>query len=416
MAQRTGLRGYLALLLFFAPIASFVVVPQVPGTTPGNLLVLLGLFPLGGILLFGRSDYLRLLEHYLPLLVVLGILFFASRYSWLTAPRGLSNLSFTSPGFILPLTMTVHVTQTIYLLVAVGMMLVVSRYYEASLDRYIFAGAWFLVGYGLVDWFCQSFLHINADLLSNRTFAYSWNEWSGSLRQMVSVGGLWLMRFKSLTGESSMYALTALCFLPLAVHRQRWWLGAALLASLLLTFSTTAYAGMAVMALIVLRRLSFLPVVFLLLAVLAAVAIAVWIDWAAIWNVVDELFIAKLTGEAHSGSARLNAFMRHFLAWRDSGPAPFLVGYGFGTARSTDLISTLLINVGLVGTALALGWIVRVIGRGVQAGQTVLALGLACVVVLMLLAVPEFSYLPPWMLAGVLIAESRPKDGVACAG
>ncbi len=397
-------RLWLQAMFFVLPATSFLAIPSIQGTTPANLLILLLLFPLAGPLLLGLAGYGRLVTALMPYALGLGVLFLASRYALLFASDGLAGLSLTNPRFILPLTMTANATQAIYLAVCLALLLVVSRAYDRSWDSAIFAGAWLLLAYGFVDWAAQSFLGMNVDVLSNRTFEVGRYEMPGSLRQTLSIGGLQLLRFKSFTGEPSMFGLTGLCYLALAIARGERWLGAALVVALLLSFSATAYLGLLVFALAFARHLSFgrlLPFLWLGLVALTLVA---WADWDSFARSVDQIFISKLTAESHSGSARLGSFLRHLEGWC-SHPVPCLVGYGFGTARSTDLLSTLLVNIGLIGTLTVLVLVSRPVVAARAAHRRAEWVGLATVFGLMLVAVPEFAYLPPWLLAGIALRE-----------
>ena len=400
---------WLKTTLVWLPVTSFLAIPQVQGTTPANLLILMLLLPLTGPLLLGLRGYADLIARLMPFLLGLGILFLASRFALLSASDGLAGLSLINPRFALPLTMTANVTQSIYLVVGLTLFLLVRRHYDRSWDGAIFSGAWFLLAYGFVDWFAQTFLGFNADFMANRTFDVGRFEMPGSLRQNILFAGFPMLRFKSFTGEPSMFALTALCYLALAVVRGRTWLTAALVLALLLSFSATAYAGLLVFALVFSGRLRFGQVAPALGLLAAVASIAVWWDWETIWRTVDHLFIAKLTAESHSGAARMGSFVRHLQAWWHA-PFPLLVGYGFGTARSTDLLSSLLVNLGLIGTVcvfLLLGQVLRVAQRE---RRTIEMVGMATVFGLMLVAVPEFAYLPPWLLAGIAM---RPPDGEA---
>lgn len=401
-------RMWLRAMLLVLPITSFVAVPAVQGTTPANLLILLLLFPLSGPVLLGLTGYGQLLNRLLPFILGLAILFVASRFALLYATNGLAGLSLTNPRFILPLTMTANVTQSLYLVVGLALFLLTARYYHPGWDSAIFAGAWLLLAYGFAEWAAQSFAGINIDFLSNRTFEVGRFEMPGSLRQTLSIAGLPLLRFKSFTGEPSMFSLTALCYLALAIARERRWLAGALVAALLLSFSATGYLGLIVFAAFFARRASFGLVAFVVGGLVAALAIAVWIDGQALWQAIDRLFISKLAAESQSGAARLNSILRHLQAWWSS-PLPFLVGYGFGTARSTDLLSTLLVNVGLLGTVAIFVLVVRVLRDSARSGAVSIPVGLATVFALMLVAVPEFAYLPPWLVAGIAARQFASK-------
>jgi len=397
--------AYLKALFFTLPMTSFLALPFVQGTTPANLLLLLLLFPLSGPLLLGLSGYGRLVAGLLPFVLGLAVLFVASRYSLLYASQGLGGLSLTNPRFILPLTMTANVTQSIYLIVGLTLLFLLSRHYDRAWDGAIFAGAWFLLAYGMADWAAQTFAGLNVDLLSNRTFEVGRYEMPGSLRQTLPIAGLPMLRFKSFTGEPSMYCLTALCYLALAIARDRRWLAGALVVSILLSFSATGYLGLIAFAAFFVRRAPFAWVASAIGLFIGGLAVVIWVDGDALWQSIDHLFLSKLAAESHSGSARLTSFLRHLEAWWGS-PLTVLVGYGFGTARSTDFLSTLLVNLGLIGTLAVFALFGRLLLRARRCSEAVLPAGLVAVFILMLVAVPEFAYLPPWLLAGIALRES----------
>ena len=402
-----GFRGtWLKALLLVLPMTSFLAIPNAQGTTPANLLVLLMLFPLTGFFLLGGSAFWRLMSALVPYGIVLSILFLASRYSLLYFNEGLGQLNLINPRFLLPITMTANVTQSLYLLVGLALFIVVVQHYDRSWDRAIFAGAWLMLAYGFIDWFAESAFRTNVDFLANRTFDIGRFEHPGSLRQHLSIFGLPLMRFKSFTGEPSMFGLSALCYLALAIARNRRWLTFALVLALLLSFSATAYLGLAVFAVVLAFRLPFPWLFAAVSSALAVAVLAVWIDGEAVWRLIDSLFVSKLAGESQSGAARAGLFARHFDFWSASSMIPFLFGYGFGTVRSTDLGSSLLVNIGLLGTLAVVAAVIFVVWSGLRNGRSIEAIGLLTVFLLMLAAVPEFAYLPPWLLAGVVL-QSR---------
>lgn len=398
--HRSAFDTWIAFTLFVLPVTSFLAVPQIQGTTPANLM-LIGLFvPIPGLFLL-CDDYSKIIRKIVLFVFISTILFVVSRYSLLTEFRSVGSLSLINPRFVLPLTMAANVTQYLYLIVAVFLFLLVRERYSVQWDRALFAGAWFLVAYALADWAAAAFLKSNVDFLANRVFEAGRFEHPGSLRQGISIVGFQIMRLKGFTGEPSMYAITALPYLVLALSRGRKPLSIALVVTLVLTFSSTAALGLVMVLAYFVKRISFGYVVSTVILGGAAFVILIWVAGAEFAHTIDSLFISKLTGEAHSGIARAASFSRHFSVWAESGLFPFLFGFGFGTARSTDLLSSLLVNVGLLGTVTVIGFMWVSIRRAKMGGLYFEAWGVFVIFGLMLISVPEFAYLPPWLLLGI---------------
>lgn len=402
----TGLAWWLLrVLLVVLPATSFLLLPSVQGTTPANLVLLLMVFPISGIFVLGLQGYKRVTERLVPFVLCLGILFFASRYAYLDSLRELGTLNLVNPGFILPLTMVSHVTQSIYLLMGVLIYILASEYYETKWDKYIFFGAWLLVGYGFIDWLFQTAFHLNVDVLSNRVFEAGRFEHPGSLRQNATIAGLTMLRLKSFTGEPSMYALTALSYLPIAIFRGRTKLALALCFSLVLSLSTSAYLGLLLIGGVWLSKQSFERRVWAALILASAGVLVSWVAWDRVSEYLFTVLLSKFGDNSHSAIARSGLFSRHLNFWMASDWPQVVFGYGFGTVRSTDLLSTLLVNTGAAGVALVLGFVISVAGRGIELGRAFLAFSFIVIVALMFIAIPEFSYLPPWLLAGICVSR-----------
>jgi hypothetical protein len=77
-----------------------------------------------------------------------------------------------------------------------------------------------------------------------------------------------------------------------------------------------------------------------------------------------------------------------------------LFGIGFGTVRSTDFISTLLVNTGIIGLLIFLFIFLRPLIGGNYGIDVYLRTSLVFLFICMLLAVPEFSFLTVWFVLG----------------
>jgi hypothetical protein len=77
-----------------------------------------------------------------------------------------------------------------------------------------------------------------------------------------------------------------------------------------------------------------------------------------------------------------------------------LFGIGFGTVRSTDFISTLLVNTGISGFLIFLWFFLRPLVGGNYSIDIYERSSVIFLFVCILLAVPEFSFLTIWFVLG----------------
>ena len=105
------------------------------------------------------------------------------------------------------------------------------------------------------------------------------------------------------------------------------------------------------------------------------------------------MLIAKLLRENTSGVERSESMLRVLLVG-----LKIPTGVGFGSARSKDLLSTWMCNVGLVGMAIYIVFLVRYTVRAHRAGELKTAAPYLIVVLLMMIAVPEPYNLFVWFL------------------
>ncbi len=395
-------------LLVTLPVTSFLALPFIQGSTPANLLVYLILFPLSGLLLLPEQGYAQLVRRMAWWMSVVAALFLLSRLSHINGlVDGMGRLNVINERTALPFVPLSTITQTLYLIAGVMVFKLTASLYRPDWDRWIFAGAWFMLIYGFIDWGAESFGDLNLDFLANRTFKEGAFDLPGSLRQHLPLMGWQMMRFKSFTGEASMYAISALPYLYLAIVRGRRLLAGLLLLSLVLTMSTVAYSGLVALALCLTFRIKrpLQPWQYLVFLVgLSSLVALVFLNFDGIKDIIDRTFVAKLSGADESGFARGSSFRANINYWA-APDTPWMVrlfGLGFGTIRSTDLLSTLLVNVGLVGCAAALAWVLSLLGTAWSAHKRLGVAVFSCIFLLMLGAVPEFAYLPPWLLAGLL--------------
>jgi O-Antigen ligase len=398
---------YAVLLSLLLPITSFLVVPSVQGTTPGYLLSLGLLVPWVSLIVMGAAAASRF---YTTVFLFGGI--FAAYVSVGQLVMAMSPPIDQVAFFSMPLMDSRDTemvlrgslfTQAVYLLAAICAFSFFRTAYQPGWDRYVLGGAVLLGAYGVYEFLFFLVTGGNGDFLTNRTFGLD-NEVPGSLFQTMPVGPIELLRLKSLTGEPSMYAFTVLPFWIYALHtghrRLHWFL----LVTLLLSTSTTAFTGLAVYLLVrlILRGTRD---IWLVLAVLLgfAVLVIVWLYGNELVENLFRVFVSdKIAARDVSGSLRLanaTAVMSVFeaLPWMSQ-----LFGIGFGYVRSSDFLTTLLINTGVFGliayTAL---FVIPIMRLGNSSREIGLRAALSVVLFTSMISVPEFAYLSSWVFLGI---------------
>ncbi len=164
--------------------------------------------------------------------------------------------------------------------------------------------------------------------------------------------------------------------------------------------------GYAAYAVIRMRKLGINPIKALIfLGVLCIIAFLAQDYIADLWK---QMVMDKLEGKNESGSDCMATFLASLQLWSHGSGLSQLFGIGFGYIRSTDLFSTLLVNTGVVGLlfisglmlypAFKLDWD----ARGMALRQCCFATWL-----MMMVSVPEFAYLAPWIFIAMAYVRVR---------
>jgi hypothetical protein len=411
-SRSTRVDRYFAVWALVLPITSVLVIPFVQGTTPGFMLALM--VPAVLPLLTRHAGQRYYLWMMASLLVVLG---FAAASQLSLAFSGVSYLSgvrLVDPHDPSVMLRSSLFTQTLYLLAALSTFCFVAHFYRRAWDRYIFAGVLLLAGYGLYEWVFYLLTGTSGDFLSNRTFGDG-AAGSGSLFQTIALGPVKLQRVKSLTGEPSMYAFTVLPFWIYALHTGRRRTALVLLATLLLSTSTTAVLG--ILAYLAFRFFTYGPTDRGVLAVVASSLVAFALFSETFLAVLDNLILAKLAMETFSGLDRfdsLSSSIRFFM----EAPLPVqLVGIGFGYIRSIDMFGTLLVNTGILGFLLFSSlFLAPLFLLGRTSEERGLKAAVLVIYVTMMIAVAEYMYLPVWLFLGMAYRTLANRRRAAAAG
>jgi len=394
MTYSEMIHRYFYIWAVFLPITSFLILPSVQGTTIAYLFALLSLLVVLIGSVFRERNYINHLILFLSLYV---LLYFLSQFGLLYSrsvdfsgiiliDRDSDRLFFRSSS----------ITQSIYLFSGVLTFFFAKSFYKESWDRYIFLGALIIAFYGLYEVTYFQLFHTNGDFISNRMFG----EHSGSWFQTTQVGGLTIARLKSLTGEPSMAAFTLLPYWIYALHKRRTKTHLILLLSLLLTTSTTAYIGIILYGACVVFFFRFedkfnasVPIIGLILGLIL---------YNPISNYVKLFVLDKFFTNNVSGTERQNSFDIH---WDFYNHLPFmnkLFGIGFGVIRSTDMFSTLLVNIGFMGLLLfSLIFLIPLFKLERTYENKGIKILLIVLYVTMMMAVSEFAYLPTWLFLGI---------------
>ncbi len=400
---------FFRILLLVAPIQSVLLTP-VQGTTPAFLLTLLS--PV--VLVSSDPRYFRLLLFYAGIVFLYALYMGLSLWGYTYDQPDLSRVTVIREVFIYGYLKQSHVTQGVYLIAALLFCYLVYNYYQEAFIKFAFFGIIILAIYGFYEFVYYAILQENGDFLSNRNFgdlerAAAGTEGgkkflTGSLVQQSNIFGSGFIRLKSLTGEPSMYSLTVVPFAVYAFGRRWWYLFAILLASLVLSTSTTGIIGLAVGIAYVEIRHRQEAILYVAAAVFTVALLYFTAD--PVQGALDKLLFQKL--ESTSGNDRLQFMINHASVPFDGNVIRFLFGLGFGTVRSTDMLSNLLANVGVIGLMLYSAVILLpcfLLRKSVDRDAVIATL--LAIFFMEMLTVSEYAYLPPWFMVALGYARLR---------
>jgi hypothetical protein len=399
---------YFLILLLLAPIQSILVTP-VQGSTPAFMLILMS----GGFLIGNDLRYAKVLLFYAGFWIVYAIYMAFSLSGYLIDQPDLSRLTVIREIYIYGYLKQTHVTQGVYLFTALLFCFVIYQYYQNSMLKYAYYGIILLSIYGFYEFIWFAIYHTNGDFLSNRNFgdldtaaagAGSGDFATGSSLQTSNIFGPDFMRLKSLVGEPSMYALTVTPFTVYAFVRRWWVIFALLLLSLLLSTSTTAIIGLGIGIGYAIVRQREEAILYIIAGLITFALLYVAVE--PVQMAVDKLLFQKL--DTLSGTERLTSFIDHASVVGDGNVVRALFGLGFGTVRSTDMMSNLLANVGIIGFLLysiALLAPCFLLRKG--SDRDAIVATLLAIYFMEMLTVPEYAYLPPWFMVALGYARVR---------
>ncbi len=390
---------YFAFWALTMPIVSFVLLP-VQGTTPANI------FALGsmGICLIAAQMSSSCAKQALRYLVTTGLLLLTAITLSAFGQIGLTlshvniavlNLIDREQGGVL--FRSTLFTQMLYFVACALTFSYVRYFFQPSWLRWIFAGAWLLALYGFYDWLFFAIFRRSGDFIVNRTFGVE--QHTGSWTQTAQIAGLHLMRFKSFTGEPSMFALVGLPYFLLALNEGRKLLSLALLAALILSTSTSAYLGLVLSAV-------FITCITGTLRWQTAALIGASIGLAALLLLVfpdtfADAFVRKMSGENQSGQKRTESFTVFWHFVTHANPLNLLFGIGFGYVHA-PVGQSMTLNSGILGYAIfAFGFLLPIFALPSDPQAIGLRAAVFGIFLLYNVSVAELFYPTTWMFLGM---------------
>ncbi|MGK9120120.1 hypothetical protein [Olivibacter jilunii] len=391
---------YVNFMMLFFPITSFLVVPSIQGTTITTVLAAL-LFGLLFILPENTRRNLFFRDFFVFGLIFLFFSLVSQSLNLAVDLKLSDKLLLVSSGNLLQsFFRSTHITQAMYLAMSFLVYLFVRYYSNKSVIKYIYYGLRLLCAYGLYEILYYQLTGSTGDFLTNRTF--SSEEGTGSLSQMMNVAGFNVLRMKSLTGEPSMFAFTVFPFWALTYVTKSKFDNLLLLGCLFLTFSTTAYGAIVFFQLGWFIYKKKYQKLFYLLGIALIFLFALQIDPVRekVEGVYETVFASKLSGNSGSKQSRSGWIMRHYDYWVDVDAGHQLFGIGFGYIRSTDFLTTLLVNCGVIGLiTFSIFFFGNLFKRRTmdRDTHTCYFLGLVGLFLILMLTVPEFGYPSMWI-------------------
>ncbi|WP_052158659.1 hypothetical protein [Halobacillus sp. BBL2006] len=388
--------GYFYLWAIFIPITSILVIPSIQGTTPAYIIALISLFLVPLLSRTKGATVVKELTIYtfsFVLLIMLGQLGLALDSELINYGKVITVSNDNSVLFRSSI-----ITQSLYLLAAVSLFLFTKHYYSPKWDKYLFSGAIIIAVYGLYEVTYYLVFGQNGDFISNRTFG---DENSGSRFQLIYIGSMVLMRLKSLTGEPSMYALTVVPYWIYALHLKKYKTSMLLLITLFLSTSTSAILGIFIYSLVRGWYFKFKDKLSLIFMGIGAILLFIFRD--TIYLSANKIIVDKFALQSNSGLERFGFFKDHMIFFmNEMNWFNKIFGIGFGTVRSTDMFSTLLVNTGIIGLIV---FTLIFLYPVVKLNPTYVNIGLKAILVFlfvkMMISSPEFAYLPTWLFLGI---------------
>lgn len=401
---------YFKLWSIFIPITSVVLIPSVKGTLPSYIMAFLS--PICFFLSLRINTIFSYLRFLFKGLFIFAFLILISQLGNLILPINintysvLNDASDTNSIFF----RSSLITQSLYLLPCFLLYTYTRFFYEKRWDKWINYSTLLFAIIGLAKWiiFFVTNGATDGDFLTNRTYG---QDGGNTLFQNIYIAGFHFARLQSLTGEPSNYALimVPLFFFLLSSTRKKLPI-IIVFISLFLTASSTVFVGLLVGAGYYLwSNRSTLNITLSKIIVVILFVVAIIMFYLSNQDLLDAYLDFLIFNKTSSGSAdeRFGFMGNNLTLWMSSDLWHQLFGIGFGVVRSTDLFSTFLVDIGLVGLiAASIFWFYDF--RLHPRNKTLIYQNMVILssFIMAMLSVPEFSFLSLWLLLGVFRSRS----------
>lgn len=260
-----------------------------------------------------------------------------------------------------------------------------------SLILFLLYGYWELIGYTLFS--------KNVDFFSNRMY--------GDHPANIISYFRGLRRMDSFSGEPSMYVFTLIPFIGYFFYRNKPILAITIIVSIILSTSSSAIVGLIVFFISLLFFSNLKNKIYIILFIFLLTILFLNFDFLKD-NFV--FLLSKLTLSHDSGINRFYSFNESFRFFKEIPLLFKFIGVGFGTIRSTDMFSTLLVNIGIIGLMFYSYFFFKPIFilRKMFKGEFLISSILSLYIVHMV-SVPEFTYLSTWIFLGIVYYEIKLK-------
>jgi hypothetical protein len=392
---------FITLILLTLTVSSFLVFPSIQGTTIAVVLLPIYLISL----VYKHSHQLaKVINQAIIFLVCFSTIQFIAVFStyisypddWLVD----SNMILVNQQEITSGFKSSIITQSIYLFSGVLLFFVCKIFVTEQWHKIAVLGAAASSVFGLLEIVASLATGDSVQWFHNRIFFNSEISTRSIYTPTITILGFSIQRLNGLSVEPSMFALTVVPFLFFSYKRNMIKSTFIIFVALFMTFSTTAYFGLALFLALFffeIKNRSFFSKFFV---VLSSILVLI-LSFGVLSSIFNALFYSKFTKSSISGYERstnatttLNFFLDDFSIFQK------VFGIGFGTVRSTDFISTLLVNSGILGLIVFLFlFTYPLFSKSFSLSKDVQFV-IVFLLPAILLAVPEFSILSLWYFLG----------------
>lgn len=382
---------------FFIPISSFVLFPEIKGSLISYMIAFVSpciVMLYKKIRYYYFIDFIKCFFIWLVFVIISQILNIINTIS-------LDNIILVNPSDQYTIIFRDSLfTQSIYCLPGILLCLYAKYFYSKKWDKWLKYSIILFVLYGFYRCIFFTITGIDGDFISNRFFGDNLDfriEY-----QTVMLAGTLTERMQSLSGEPSMFSFTVLPYFIFLVYKKINIIYLVMLGlSLILSTSTTAYLGLLIFCIIL---FVYGKVNIKYLGYICFICIILVIGFFDELNeIIQTIFVEKLSNDSKSTIERSLNIYNHIFYWWNLDVLHMLFGIGFGYIRSTDMFTTFLVNIGVIGVTVFTYFYLKNLKLRVKNTEDITYNAILLVVFFTgMISVPEFSYLSFWLFLGII--------------